>query len=179
MDQIEQYMLKSRDERRAHLSLIEPCDERGGRSKEFRGLLAHYLNTTVPRGYSIYLCHSCNNDGCSNPRHLYWGTPTDNTTDQQERGTLTSIFDRLVKKHGEATAKQICSDRAKIGAERFKGKPAWNAYTPEQIAANRAILVKHDRSRGWISKCAREANVSPAQMRRFIMKHAQDLAVMV
>lgn len=97
MIDITQYMLLTRDERRSHLNLSLQCIHRGGDSKQFRGLLAHTLNTTIPAGFKVYLCHACNDGGCCNPQHMYWGSPKDNTLDQIERGTYASINDRKLK----------------------------------------------------------------------------------
>ena len=35
-----------------------------------------------------YALHKCNNANCVNPKHLYWGTPRQNTHDQVVSGTL-------------------------------------------------------------------------------------------
>lgn len=81
MIDIVEYMTRSQTERQAHLDLSQNCDERGGRSYYFRGLLAHHLGTSIPSGMSTQLCHACHNGGCSNVAHLYWGTPTENRLD--------------------------------------------------------------------------------------------------
>jgi hypothetical protein len=81
-------MALTREERRAHLKLDEPCILIGGHSSTvFKGLLAHHLRTTIPEGKSAFLCHACNIPKCSNPAHLYWGTPKDNYLDMVEAGT--------------------------------------------------------------------------------------------
>lgn len=87
-ENINEYMLRSREERRAHLKLEENCICIGGSSRNFRGLLAHHLKTTIPSGFKVYACHACNNGGCSNPNHLYWGSNTDNNLDRVAAGTL-------------------------------------------------------------------------------------------
>lgn len=85
---IEEYILLSRDKRRSHLRLDQKCITIGGHSSTvFKGLLAHFLKTTIPTRQKIYLCHACNNPNCSNPVHLYWGTGKDNCQDAQECGT--------------------------------------------------------------------------------------------
>jgi hypothetical protein len=77
---LKEYMTKSREERRAHLRLDEPCHEIGGYQAQMRGILAYFLGTTIKLS-GAYCCHGCNNCLCSNPRHLYFGTPTDNALD--------------------------------------------------------------------------------------------------
>jgi hypothetical protein len=96
---IYEYMSKSKQERQVHLALTEPCILIGGFSKEYRALLAHYLGTTLPSGKSIHLAHACHNDGCSNPKHLYWATMSENMKDAYANGRINPM----------------------------KGKPAWNS----------------------------------------------------
>lgn len=69
MIEVADFIFRSREERRTHLNLDEPCCERGGNSTNHKGVLAQYLNTTIPSG-RILLCHACNNAKCSNPKHL-------------------------------------------------------------------------------------------------------------
>lgn len=166
MQQIEAYMQRSREERRSHLRLSEPCDVRGGDSKQFKGLLAHYLDTTIPRGHQVYLCHACNNSGCSKVTHLYWGTPADNVQDSKEFGTWSSIYDRTVKKYGEEYANQV--RRASLEKSRYKNP----GYTQEQIDEySKTIVACNPEKRGWVSRSAKALGISHTQVRRFIDKH--------
>lgn len=123
---INEFITKSRNERREHLDLSQPCCERGGSSTQHKGVLAEYLQTTIPSG-RILLCHACHNGKCSNPRHLYWGTDHDNLTiDRAEQpGGYKGPFERLVEKVGYAEACALNSRRNK--GNKFgsgnKGKP--------------------------------------------------------
>lgn len=81
------YIQRPLADRRAHLKLTEACVEIGTTySREYRGLLAHFLKTTLPLKKEAVLCHACHNSGCSNPRHLYWGTFSDNLNDAVANG---------------------------------------------------------------------------------------------
>lgn len=101
MIKIEEYMLKTREERIAYLKLDQPCIERGGNSTNHKGVLAQFLNSEIPSGRIALLCHACHNSGCSNPHHLYWGTDKDNTLiDSVQNGTWKSAWDRTVEKYG-------------------------------------------------------------------------------
>lgn len=56
-----------------------------------KSFLAHrlslQLNLGSPPSNKHYACHKCNNPPCINPTHLYWGTPSDNTSDAIAAGT--------------------------------------------------------------------------------------------
>lgn len=117
------YMKRSLEERRAHLDLTEECVERGGNSTQHRGILVEFLGTEFPTG-RIHLCHACNNGGCSNPKHLYWGTPKENCADgDRHNNTWRSPFDRKVEKYGydEACRMNARGDKSK-GGKANKGK---------------------------------------------------------
>jgi len=169
MQDINEYINLSREERRSHLSLEENCIERGGYSKEFRGLLADFLDTTIPRGSKIYLCHACNNEKCSNPNHLYWGTPTDNHLDQKEAGTYLSFNDRMKMKYGEEKAKEMI-------ASRRKGKPsAGRQYSKEKLNSYKDAVRRHSATGwGWVTRCSKELGISHTQVKRFISRHMTD-----
>ena len=96
---IETYIQLLKEERQKHLDFSEPCVEIGGDSREFRGLLAHFVQTTIPKGMKILCCHACNNAKCSNPKHLYWGTPSENLQDAIECGAALSITDMLKERY--------------------------------------------------------------------------------
>jgi len=93
-----------------HLDLESECIEIGGASKEHRGYLACYLNTTIPRGHNIHLCHACHNGDCCNPKHLYWGTrgENENEKDKYRSGKkINTYWNQLVEKYGREGASEI------------------------------------------------------------------------
>lgn len=121
---VEEWINTSRDVRTSHLNMSEPCIERGGNSTVHRGVLAQYLNTNFPS--KIDLCHACGNDKCSNPKHLYWGTRSENVKDSIIHGTFANPFESLVKKHGIEKAKDIMRYRGSLsegGGSANKGIP--------------------------------------------------------
>ncbi len=117
---IDEYIKLSKEERQTHLDLSTECIEIGGNSPRFRGLLAHYLKTTIPSGIKIQLCHACHNGKCSNPKHLYWGTHKENIN---ESGT---IWERMINKYGEEEARERCkrSNKKKILGSAMSGNTA-------------------------------------------------------
>ena len=133
-----------RDERTKHLDLTQPCVERGGNSTVHRGVLAQYLNTTIPSG-RILLCHACNNGKCSNPNHLYWGTDYENTViDGREFGTHADPWQRMVEKYGYEEA---CRMNTRTGNQFGKG----NKEKPksEEHKKNIALNRKGGKPKGW------------------------------
>jgi len=126
MKNIKTYMTQSKAERQEHLSLDEPCLERGGNSTCHRGVLAQYLDTEIPMGRKAILAHACNNGKCSNPRHLYWATDYENIV---EDGTKFGTFGgnpwlATVAKYGLEGARAINAKGDKAASGRGnKGKP--------------------------------------------------------
>ena len=119
---IEDYIKKPQTERQSHLNLNEPCIERGGPEKGglssyCKGLMAHLLDTTIPNGQRVHVCHACHNHKCSNPKHLYWGTRPENIQDSKDNGTWKSGWEKLVEKYGIEEAKKMNSRKmiGKIG----------------------------------------------------------------
>lgn len=123
MENINEYILRPYSERVAHLDLKSECREIGGNSTSFKGLVSHILNVTIPNGSKILLCHKCHNDKCSNPNHLYYGTPKENIIDQRENGTFKTAWERMVEKHGYEEACRINGRGNKsAGGKANKGK---------------------------------------------------------
>ena len=130
MERIEEYILRPKEERQAHLKLDEPCIERGGQSMYLKGLLAHMRDTTIPSGKKIHVCHACHNAGCSNPDHLYWGTPSENRYDAIDSGLPRSPYHAILEKHGKEAADAMNQKNgfnrkqaANAGREGNLGKP--------------------------------------------------------
>lgn len=97
---LNEYIQFPKTKRQEHLVLNEPCMERGGNSTNHKGVLAEFLNTTIPSGGEGYKIHLCHNDKCSNPRHLYWGTNKENINDAKINGTWKGVWERTVEKYG-------------------------------------------------------------------------------
>jgi hypothetical protein len=141
MKHIDEYINLTQAERQAHLKLDEPCIERGGASMYLKGLLAHIHDTTIPSGKKIHVCHACHNAACSNPNHLYWGTASENAIDRDTHNG-TTIWSRMVEKHGLEEAKKLQSRSAnpsKAG-QGNKGKPKSEAH---KASLAEAIRRKH------------------------------------
>lgn len=144
MQNINEHIKLSKEQRQSHVDLVEPCCERGGNSTNHKGVLAQYLDTTIPSG-RILLCHACGNGKCSNPKHLYWGTDRENVVeDGTTYGTWKTPWDRAVEKYGYEEACRMNS-RNKIGndyAKANKGRPK-SAEHKQKIAE--AIKAKHQK----------------------------------
>jgi hypothetical protein len=90
---IEEYIILPLEKRQGHLRLNEPCIERGGT-------------------YSV-ACHACHNAKCSNPCHLYWGTPKENWQDGVASGKIKSCtWEGALAKYGSLEKlKQVVHER--------------------------------------------------------------------
>lgn len=134
MIKIEAYISLSREERRAHLVLSEPCLELGGSSNNLhhacRGILAYFLGTEIPVGRAVFACHACHNRKCASPKHIYWGTPYENTLDQIENGTLVNIHERMISKYGLSGWRAHTARAASLGGKGNSGKS--RPYTPRR-----------------------------------------------
>lgn len=173
MIKIEEYMVLSREERRKHLNLSEACIERGGDSRQFRGLLAHVLDTTIPSGLKTYLCHACHNGKCSNPNHLYWGSAKDNVIDQIENGTWKPLNERMQEKYGADEWKRRSSENMRRGQ---KKSAEYRRYSDKQVNDYRALIVQSDPTkRGWVKRASELLNVSHTQVRRFTQRFCEDM----
>jgi len=166
MQIIKDYMVQAKEFRTKHLDLSDPCDVRGGGSKEFKGLLAYYLNTEIPTERYIMLCHACNNGACSNVKHLYWGNHKENYQDYVDNGGK-SFHQKMIDKYGiEETNKIRCA-----GLLKSRGH---SAYTQEQIDNYRKIISTIEQKHGWVTKAALALNISHTQVRRFCQKHMSE-----
>ena len=168
---IELHMQLSRNDRRKHLKLEENCLMIGGGSKEYRGLLAHHLKTTIPSGKDIVLCHACHNGKCSNVNHLYWGTQRDNFSDQIENGSVQSIKERMISKYGESGYHDIVSESTRKA--RAVSREV-NMLSSEQWESIKNAIDSVPRGRGRISKLTFILNVSHTQVRRYMKKLGLD-----
>jgi len=143
---VEEFINLTREERRAHLDLDDSCCERGGNSTKHKGVLAQYLDTTIPSG-RILLCHACNNSKCSNPKHLYWGTDYDNIIiDGTEFKTHMSPWHRRVEKYGLEKARAMNRRVGNTNGAGNKGKPKSEEHK-RKIAEARKLQTNNNGGR--------------------------------
>jgi hypothetical protein len=45
-----------------------------------------------------FACHKCDNPPCTNPDHLFWGTPSENTRDGYAKGRIKTPTERRSEK---------------------------------------------------------------------------------
>lgn len=56
------------------------------RKRQSAHAIALELHTGVQRPAGTFCCHRCDNPSCCNPKHLYFGTPAQNSRDMVARG---------------------------------------------------------------------------------------------
>ena len=168
-ENIETYIERSQEDRQRHLDLSSDCIEIGGYdSREYRGLLAHHLGTTIPTGKKVVLCHSCHNGKCSNPKRLYWGTYKENMQDTKDNGTFKSIYDKTLAKYGEDGLREIQSKAGRAGGKANAGKMK---ISLEQLEDYRKKLDTIDQTkRGWVGKAATLLGISHTHIRRIVKR---------
>jgi len=164
-------MLLSLQERQKHLDLETPCLNIGGGSKEARALLAITLNTTCHYlgKANGYLCHACHNGKCSNPSHLYWGTPKENSADfyrtNPDHAKKNTII--IKEKHGEDYFRRIGA----LGNAARVSVPS----LPEEEVEKRIKLIKDsgvDLTKwGWVQKVAEVLGTTHRGSRYFVDKY--------
>lgn len=139
--------------RQFHLKLNESCVERGGCSTHFKGVLAEYLQTTIPHGRNdkVFLCHACHNDKCSNPKHLYWGTPSENVHDAIKNGNPPGC------KKGHQRTPRSNEIKQKISTS-LKNRPSNNPLGLNGNGTKGKIYKRHYKQM-WITNGIKETRI--------------------
>jgi hypothetical protein len=141
----EEYMKKPLEERQSHINLSEACIERGGISTQHRGVLVEYLGTHFPTGQRINLCHACENEKCSNPHHLYWGSASENLKDALRSGRKKNFWDSTVAKYGLEKAREIVKKSREAcarGGRANAGKPKSEEHRRKLSEANAGVAKR-------------------------------------
>lgn len=170
---IVEYIKRSSEERKSHLALDEECIEIGGTdSVQYKGLLAHFLKTTIPHGFKdkVYLCHACNNHKCSNPKHLYWGTPKDNHLDQVKAGTWQPLSQRTLLKYGEEAFKEMRRTSGAKGGLAGGGHNKGKTYIDLQMWKE-ALDSIDTKKYGWQSQVAKKLGTTHTTVKRIVRKY--------
>lgn len=173
-EDIREYIKRPLSERQLHLKLGEACIEIGGYdSREFRGLLAHSLKTTIPTKIKVILCHACNNHWCSNPCHMYWGTYKENLVDSIKCGRRTSMWESIVKKLGEEGAHSWITKNASKAGTKGGGS---NRLSMQDVKYRREqVLLCDPKSYGWVGRAAKVLGITHTQVRRFASIYMDDI----
>ncbi len=175
---INDYMQKSKSERQKHLDLNENCINIGGKdSKEYRGLLAHYLKTEIPSDKKIVLAHACNNHSCSNVKHLYWATYSENYWDARIHGTQKTAWEWAIMKYGLNEAKKINRKNASKGGK-IGGKKTAEimSLSEDELKIWRETFLKSEIDKfGWLARVQKEMGCSHTWVRKVANRYFSDL----
>ena len=155
MKTISEYLTQTKEERQKHLRLDEDCIERGGQSMYLKGLLAHLHNTTIPTGHEAHVCHACHNAICSNPNHVYWGTPKENAADHIANGGKT-IWENMVNKYGEDGARAMQGRSKKLASKAGQGNKGKPKSEEHKRKIREAIQRKHAEGDYWTNTPGRK-----------------------
>lgn len=74
------------------------------------------LNGPIPDG--LYVCHTCDNPCCQNPRHWFLGTPTDNARDRKTK--RRSAVGERAGRHKLTSSQVIQARQMRAGGARVK-----------------------------------------------------------
>ena len=84
----------------------------GKRASAHRVSWQMHTGKTVPQG--MYICHTCDNPGCVNPKHLFLGTATDNKQDCLRKGRSADV-------NGEKNAMSVLTKEEVLLVRSFRG----------------------------------------------------------
>ena len=179
MKSIDEFIILPLSERQAHLRLNESCVFRGGTFDDIytsvysKGLLAHILDTTIPRGHKIHLCHACHNGKCGNPYHMYWGTVKENCADAKANGRK-SIWQCLIEKHGTEKAHEIVRERSShsssVLAAGMRRESLEQQRAKEALTDARKIAERNSQyGTCWIKKEGKELRIKTTNLGSFLI----------
>jgi hypothetical protein len=171
-----EYIGRTIESRTSHLNLETECIEIGGYdSREYRGLLAHYLGTQIPTGKKICLCHKCGNSKCSNVLHLYWGTYTENINDSKEHGTWKSVYENVRIKYGDSKLEEMQRVNGARGGK-VSGNMDHNKLSMQEIENMMQVIMDSEPLRyGWLSRVTIKTGSSHTWIKKFVKKYMIDL----
>lgn len=171
--EISEYIKLEQIKRQSHLDLNSECIEIGTDSRSCRALLAHTLKTTVPNGIrDICLCHACHNGKCSNPKHLYWGTQSENTIDKFSNPKTKNVYKGLNAKF-----------KNKIGAAAYAQHYKSISEKANLTKRNKLIALNEERKTkilnssidfskfGWVQQVSILIEMSPQKINSWMKKN--------
>jgi len=173
---ISEYIGRTIESRTSHLDLVAECIEIGGYdSREYRGLLAHYLGTNIPTGKKICLCHKCGNSKCSNVLHLYWGTYAENVKDSKEHGTWKSVYESVRIKYGDSKLKEMQKENGSLGGK-ISGNMEHNKLSIQEIENMIKLIIDSEPSKyGWLARATIKTGSSHTWIKKFVKKYIPNL----
>lgn len=100
----------------------------------------------IPAGLCI--CHACDNPGCVNPAHLFFGTIADNNRDRDEKGRAVHLGP-LVPRRGEQQPRAKLTDAAVVEIRRLRAAGATYRELAADFHVSQTLIAKVARGELW------------------------------
>ena len=170
-------MMMSLEERKKHINLHEKCEFRNVKHRqECRGILAYYLDTTLPNKNVGRICHACGNGDCCNPKHMYWGTASENMHDRYLHDPESFKKGGKTNKENGHYEKLIKLRKEKGSYEKLKGNNRLSKEQKEQRLKDIETYVKNKQIvHGGIMRLSEKWNISHTNVRKFLKNNRADL----
>jgi hypothetical protein len=98
------------------------------------------LNGEIPNG--LFVCHTCDNPPCQNPRHWFLGTPGENSDDRERKG-------RGHRTRGEASPNARLTEAQVIEIRRLQENGGTLRNLAEQFNVGRMTISKIVHRETW------------------------------
>jgi hypothetical protein len=125
-----------------------------GRKLIIASRVALHLATGMPLSTKLHALHKCDNPGCVNPNHLWWGTHQENLQDASAKGrcAMQSPDDlRRAKYIGDLNPMRKYPELREAQSKRQQGEKSHRAKLTEDQVREIINLRKSGQTQRWIA----------------------------